>query len=496
MIKDRLQEILLHPLFLSLLIWIVIILFIPPLFSKYRIKYIRDEYTGEYTSKIYCDLNNDNESEVITLDIFDMLQTKIIVRRNNRVLDQYNIKYQPLTEAGHINHYIDDYNSDGYKELYVFTMNHDSVFLNIIDPIKLRKIILSGRFIDLRRHASQSTDAPVVTPVGMIRGTNSDNKDLIFFINTGYSRQPRNVYRYIIDADSLIKSPESGTVISNCYISDIDGDDRPELILGVDATGNFDEDFPFSDQYSWLMVFDNNLDFLFPPVQFRENPSNLKVIPFRSGNHTRLLAFHDYYGTEDINSSFYLFDSKGNKITEKPVQDYECVNCNIFANPDEEEATFYFLKNRSAEIEELDSNFKVIRTVTIPEIEFGKPLAWFDADHDGKKEYMFLGGGDRSLIITQDDFRYPAVFQYDQPAQMPLITQVQSRGEKPAIYLQFDGYGSYIMFSGNPLYYLKYPFYGTLYLVVFIFIPYSEIPSSAEASDRKEDCRPADESCK
>ena len=50
MIKDRLLQYIIHPVFISLIIWAVSIFFIPPLFSKYRVKHIGEEYTYSKTS--------------------------------------------------------------------------------------------------------------------------------------------------------------------------------------------------------------------------------------------------------------------------------------------------------------------------------------------------------------------------------------------------------------------------------------------------------------
>ncbi|MFZ0280312.1 MAG: hypothetical protein WAL29_01575, partial [Bacteroidales bacterium] len=132
MVKGRFQELLLHPVFISLILWGIIMFFIPPLFSKYRIKHLSDEFTPVNVSYYYFDLDSDNKSEEISIDLNDAEQTKIIVSKDNKILDQYDIKHQPLSGNSV---YFNDYNFDGYQEIYVFTMNQDSIFLNIIDPV-------------------------------------------------------------------------------------------------------------------------------------------------------------------------------------------------------------------------------------------------------------------------------------------------------------------------------------------------------------------------
>lgn len=467
MIRDRLKEYITHPVFISLIIWAVLVLIVPPVFSKYRIKHIRDEYTSKNVWDLYLDIDNDNLSEKITLDLNDVEQTKIIVSKKNRILNQYDLKNQP---AEIYSVYTGDYNKDGYPECYVYTMNEDSIFLNIIDPYLLRKIIITGRFIDFRRKASQSIDKPHIITTGMVEDKTKKFDDLVFLINTGYSKQPRALYRYSVSEDSLIKSPESAADPIRCLITDINNDSLPEFVLNVLAPGNYDDEFPYTDKYSWLMVLDYKLKFLFPPVKFREHPSRLTVIPVKLKNYNRLIAFNDYFGEDSIRSSFILLDNKGNKISEKPIKDFESIYSDIFINNVYNKNTFYFLKNRNAQIEEIDTNFQVINTINIPEIARAQPLAYLDANLDGKKEYLFKGSGNRSIVITQDNFKDAVSFNYKESRDEPLISQLIMPGRKPMLYLQFNGFSSYIQYYRNPLYYFKYPSYVALFLAVFLFI--------------------------
>ena len=468
MIKGRIQEFLIHPAFISFVLWVVVILFIPPLFSKYRIKHIADEYVQRNLKFIYSDLDSDGNSEKISFDLFDTAQTKIIVSREDKILDQYNLKHQPI---GYDPAYIEDFNNDGFKECYVVTVSQDSIFLNIIDPAKSRKIIIRDRFIDIRNKAQNSTDIPHFKPIGMIDSHKNNSKDLIFIINSGYSLQPRNVYRYLIKEDSLIRSPESGIVITNCILCDVNNDIQPEILLEVTATGNLGEEFPFTDQYSWLMVMDDHLKFLFPPVQFPANPSRLLTVPLKQKDKTYLVIFSDYYGIEGFKSAFYLYDISGNKLAEKPMEGFESIYSHLFINDHTDMQTFYFLRNRDAVIDELDCTFQIVNTMAIQGVDTGEPLAVIDADGDGKKEYIFRGRGDRSIVIAQSDFRNSVSYEYERYLTSYLIiTQIVRNDKKPLLYLQSPDLGIYIQYYWNPVYYLKYPFYGALYITILVIV--------------------------
>jgi hypothetical protein len=467
MTRNLLKEYIAHPVFLSLIIWAILVLIIPPVFSKYKIKHVRDEYTSANVWDFFFDYDNDKLSEKISFDLNDLEQTKIIVSKDNRILNQYNLKYQP-SDIHSV--FSGDYNKDGYFECYVYTMNQDSIFLNIIDPYISRKTIVTGRFIDFRRKATQSTDIPHIETVGMIDNQNKEFKDLVFFINTGYSKQPRALYQYSVPGDSLIKSPRSGANPTKCTIVDINDDSLPEFVLSILATGNNDDEFPFTDNYSWLMVLDDKLRFLFPPVKISQYPSLLEVIPMKLKNNFHLIAFNDYFGIDSISSSFILFDNKGNKISEKPIKDFEDIYSDILTNSDCNKNSFYFLKTRNAQVDEIDTNFQVINTVNIPEVVRGEPLAYLDANRDGKKEYLIQGRGDKSLVITQANFKDAVSFNYKEFQGEPLISQLIMAGRKLMLYLQFNGYCSFIQYYRNPLFYFKYPLCLALYLAVILFI--------------------------
>lgn len=467
MSKDQLKELLVHPYFISLILWAIIIIIIPTNFLKFQIRHISDEFTPKNVRYIYSDLDDDEISERISVDLTDLKQTKIIVYEGNKLVNEYDLSHQsdasnPL--------FFGDYNGDDFKECFVFTIGTDSIFLNIVDPIKTRKMLLMNRFVDFWTEAKSSTDRPVIIPIGLVNNDRNTSKDFVFYINTGFSKYPRRVYRYLIEQDSLVKSPESNAVIDGFTICDINYDSSEEIILNVCSTGNFKQDTQYSDSLCWLMVLDRDLHWPFPPVKFREKPSRLVVIPFKTGNKVDLLLFHDYYGIGELNSCFYIFDSQGNKLSEKPISDYQSEFSNIFMNSDSAKRSFYFLKNRNTDIQLIDSDFKLLKTVTIPPVESVIPLEYLDADLDGRKEYLFQGRANRSVIFVAENFECPVEYQYNGEPGRPLISQVLNRHKDPQLYLQFEGYGSYICYKKNPLYYLKYLLYGSFYIAVLLFI--------------------------
>lgn len=467
MIKERIKEFITNPAFISLVIWSIIAFFIPPLFTKYMIKHTANEYCLPNTYFYYFDLDSDGTSELISVDLNDDFQSKIIVEKDNRILNQYDLKYHPF--SGNLV-YTGDYDEDGFLECYFFTISSDSIFLNIFEPVKSRKILVADRFIDFRRKAPNSEDTPNIVPAGMAERQGGKIKDFVFYINTGYSRQPRSFYRYMIGEDSLIKSPVSGAAITGCRMFDINRDNSPEILLNTLATGNLDEDFPFSDQRSWLMLLDNNMAFSFPPVKLTEDPARSQTIPINLGDRNGIVLFNDYLGSENRESSFYLFDPNGNLLEKKPAGDFERGFSDILPNEGDNFSTFYFLKNRK-EILEMDRSFNTVKTIPIPELGNTEKNIRTDLDMDGKMEYVFKSIDKKKFVILQHNLNFPLTIESERSLVADYsITSVLKKGRKPQFYVQYTDLGSYYEYQKNPLYFLKYPFYFILYLSILLFI--------------------------
>jgi len=349
-------------------------------------------------------------------------------------------------------------------------MSEDSVFLNIIDPLKSKKIIISGRFIDFRRKVPNSVDKPNIVPVGMVEKSPGANRDLVFYIVTGYSLQPRKVYRYIIGEDSLLKSPESGTVISDCAIIGHSPGQNSGFVLTTLGTGNLDLSFPYTDNYSWLMVLDEDLKFMFPPKPMGLFPSRTQAFPVKVDGKERILAFYDNFGSDTTGNGIYLFDNDGSEIRKKTFSDYEPEVSRIFPGTDIKKEIFYFLKDRQTTITEMDYSFREIKVLKMPEIATGELFIRTDADFDGKQEYFFLGADRNNMVIVKENFRHPAVWKHNQYNKIPIITAFYRIGEKPKLYAQFDNIGIFFRYEKNPYYFLKYPVYPGVFGLFYLFV--------------------------
>ncbi len=469
MFKGNSLEVVYHPALLSLILWIALSLILPFQFTKYRLKLLSEEAVFPGLFLYYCDLDNDGNSECISVDLHDSEQTKIIIRKNDKILDQYNLPYR-FARNNAVTFL--DYNNDGFKEIIVFTLSDDEIFLNLIDPLSDQALRSYRRSIDRWTKPAYSNDKPcfnsVFTPEGF-RLTNGSSFTFIF--STGFCLQPRNLYRYFFETDSLIKSPESFATITGCIEYKEPYNNFAETyLISTQATGNTMDSVSFSDVHCWLMVLNEDLEFRFDPVQIGEYPSRIETLPIALKDTTLYLVYYDYYGTEEINSAFYIFDNEGNMIKEHPIIDIEPEYSALFPNAGDNFKTFYLLRNHMSQIDLLDTSFNVLRSVVIPEVATSKPLAFLDADMDGKEEYFFLGSDRKSLVICQHDFRYPIQYYFNQDLTNSTCSTVLRKGSKPLLFIQVDNTGYLARYEKNWLYYLRVPYYALLYGLLYLFI--------------------------
>jgi hypothetical protein len=463
----NLKEFLSRPIILSLVIWAAVSLSIHPGFNKYVIKKVSGDIAMNRTRYYYYDLDNDGASESISVDLNDTRQTKVMVRKGNMVLEQFNFKYQA---SGTDDLFAGDFNNDGSMECFLFTRGNDSILLNVFDPVKTRKTLISNRFIDLIHTATQSAEVPIIFPVGIYRNSGRINRDFVFFISAGFGLQPRRAYRYSPDTDLLIRSPHSSANINGCTAADINGDGLEEFIFNTSATDNAGDTATYSDHFSWLIVLDHNLRFLFPPVKVSKYPARLLAIPMKLKKNTGIVALNHYFGSDTIHSTFSLFDRKGNKLYEHDAGQIDNSSSYISGNTAGAKSTFCLVRNWQCEIDKIDTGFNIIKKSRIPEVIEASPFAKIDVDSDGSPEYFFLGRDSKYLIITRSDYSFPAVISINAEIDIPFITKIEQPGARPSLYLQFARHASIITYSRNPVYFFKYPFYAFLYILVFLVV--------------------------
>ncbi|RLD56340.1 MAG: hypothetical protein DRJ05_11490, partial [Bacteroidetes bacterium] len=192
---NRLINFFINPFFLSVIFSLVIIFLLPPIFDKYKLELINSSITEGDREVFFADLDGDGQNEQVHIGNNHLGNAMVYIRNHTgQTINQWNFDYKL---ASRYRRYVCDYDSTGYKKIFVFTISNDSLYLCAVDPLRLKKHIIINRFVAKVKKHKDKYDFGISQ--GVFADMNGDNvKEFIFAINAGFSKFPRRVYIYDI----------------------------------------------------------------------------------------------------------------------------------------------------------------------------------------------------------------------------------------------------------------------------------------------------------
>ena len=411
----------------------------------------------------YEDLDNDGLSETIVAEN-QPTSTALAISTGTGIVNQFGFRGDFNFFKNKCLFITGDKNNDGIKEIYAFTLSGDSIFLHSIDNYKDSQITVRNRFIATTGPGLKSPD-PFIIPAEMEDLDNDGIKELIFGIGSGFSLFPRRVYAYFTLNDSLVSSPESSYFIWGIMQKDITGDGIKEIIPYGYATSNISrESAKYHDCSSFLMVLGQDLQFLFPPLEFAGRYS--KVTPFTikkaGADHLGLL-----YNTASglTQSMIYLVNPRGT-LTDSiqlPFYAVDCQNTSFRGNNN------MFLmslpKNRMAIF---NSDFHPVRNISVETMP--NNILQIDPDLDGKNEILMIFPGRGNIQVYREGLLMPASLPVSMDgANNEIVSLKTDKSSDPLISIQSGQKQYLIRYRNNPLepyYFLYYP---GIYLAILAF---------------------------
>ena len=356
----------------------------------------------------YLDINLDGQYEYITQKMTSPEQTSLVVfDENNFLIDQFNIrgrviKGSPLR--------VGDYDNNDSGELYLFTHIEDSLFLNIINPYDTSNPIVLRSFID----GTKALDGEALYLIDGIEMYDRDGdgfNEAYFAIGAGFTRQPRAVFRFNIKNNSYIRSPLAGLAPRYAFYSDdIDNDGYPEFWGPSNATGNYQAgEIPFSDMSAWLMIYNHDLEYKFPPVEFSGYTSVLKnrVLEYDNGTKKLVVMRKHSIKEDDIHNELCLFSVEGELEKKILLNDYQMVvPQNLYLYKDR----IYVHDGANGRISEFNSELEFIRNFDRPGLKgwLSGPMKLMDTD----KLYLVFSNPDGDITVHRPDVKTLASFDF------------------------------------------------------------------------------------
>jgi len=450
--------------FLAIIPAILIVFFLPSFGTKFSLQV--EPVDKSMANYVYADINYDSISEVFHTGKGNPYFHIVLQNNDFRVYDQWNFKDSLDLDLSDF--FFGNYDHDLYKEIYAFTYKGDSLFLNIneyFDPqgLKLDRIYLTKICIVNGKVTSE------IFPAGFF-DNDGDGKDEFFFsIQTGFGLEPRRLYSFDIVRNKLKSSGFTGMICQYLKMVDVDNDGKPEIFGLMGASGNYKTKVPFSDWSTWLMIFDNQLKFKFPPVEFPGLTNLLDIFPYTSSHFNGYIMSHNT-GSADTNvmkPRVMLYSADGKKIRERLFKDLGFNNYTrllVLRNKNVDRIYLF-----GTELVELNENLETIKRI---KNSLNSNLSYYmvDMDFDGEKEIVLYSLSEEKLVIYNSELKKLSESKLKATYEPFRFSHYSSKNHVDKIFLNARNYGYFLKLKRNDYYYLSYLFYPVIYALVLLFI--------------------------
>ncbi len=460
---------LLHPALLSLPVAALLILLLPDRFSRYEVKLVDRMLLGQGVRIITHDLDHDGYFERIAFGE-DINTTFVTINNTFRTFDQWNLERKPETNINRC--IIGDANLDGYDEVYVLTYRNDSLFLSAIDIQQKRDFVFFERFIS-KLGTPVHIDIYNLFPGAVIDLDGDQSGEVVFSINSGYSKFPRSMFTYDIRRDSLLKSPELGANLSgNFFIQDLNNDQSPDFLLGNYASMNYDDTTGIMhDHAAYLIALDHRLQFLFPPVKYPGDYVNVKPYPYKRNDSSLIMSYVQGNDVNDpLNNRVFIYDHLGQLKQTSLLPNSPSKMGYTILNAEADKDKHVMAINPLNQIYILNEGLHMKESFEISVRPIHEQMQ-FDIDKDGHNEFFVLSADYENCLILRHNLKHTAKFEVPVKSTTLYFYPWQEKPDSPpGFMMQYDDTASFYTYTLNPLSYLLYVFHLLIYLSVFAFV--------------------------
>jgi two-component sensor histidine kinase len=450
--------------FLAAIPALLIMVFLHPLISKYTLS-IEPEgiYAGQHW---YSDLNSDSISETIYTSKGLPYFFVGVKDYNNHFYDQWNLYDSLNTNISDV--FFSDYDHNHMKEVYIFTHNRDSLFLNMNEILLPHGKRIDRVFISKIGFINGQVTS-ILSPVGFY-DENGDGKDELYFeISTGFRSDPRRIYYFDFVSRILKSSPFTGIICMNPKMIDINGDKRPEIFGTMSACGNFGRSVPYSDSSTWFMVFNDRLQFEFPPVEFPGYVNGLEINGFKNDSFKGYVLSHIPQGvdTSVLKPQIIISSSNGKFITHRLYSDFGLSGyIRSFVVESDKTDKIYLLSDKFLE---LNGKLELIRTVDLP---FHSQILTFqmDLNGEGTDEFLLYSEAEEKLVVYSSALRKLTENRFKTSDPLWKFSHYRSKDHEYKAFFTAGFSGYFLSLKSNKLYFLGYLFYPGIYSLIFLFI--------------------------
>ncbi|WP_431158131.1 sensor histidine kinase [Winogradskyella poriferorum] len=462
--NQKLLQFFLSPFTIAGVVTLLVILLLPNFLSEYEVKFIERELLGDMQNIYYEDLDGDGKSEKILSQPQqapgNYNASYLLFKSNGDFIDQFNLD-QPFCNSS-CTMWFKDLNNDGRKEFYIPTKSEDSLFLTIQDYDSGRIINQKRVFVDIMSPYNNKFEFKVLSDRPFSQ--NSINKrELYFAVMNGYAANPRNIYTYDYSSNVIFKSPHITNPGHISGIADLDGDSKNEMLIDVYASSNTLDSLKTnrSDYSTWLTVLDDDMSFLFEPIEFSSTGS-IYLSQITQNDLKKLICFFKSRRPSEAPSQLLKLAVDG--TIEKKVSVETDTNVLGLVQLSKETVGIYRRNDGILSVYDYELNTKGDIQLETNINTFNK----FDFDGDGEDEWICHDGGGKNFLISREDLCESTKIEIpisENSVRRSYGVKSVDSGQNQ-LYFQNGSSIFYFTYGKNPSAVFKYPIYGSMYLGV------------------------------
>lgn len=465
--KDTFLSLIFHPAFLALPFFLFVLLFGEISFSPYKIILQEVESIDVSDEKhVYYDIDSDSINEKVRGYNLLTNATVIAYTLNESIYEAWNLTGKWIDNK--VEFILHDLDQDGTAELYALTVsNLDSLWINQL-VMKRRENIQQAKAVCKLRRFNDNFDQDLgILGFTDINGDKID--DIIFYVSSGFTLQPRAFFAWDIHNDKIIKSKYSGiNYKSNQQFIHIPDGENALLNIFTEnsSTDNYRKPVPYSDTASYAVVFTENLNYLFEPVLLGGAQSNTATYPFYHDGKLVIMAIAENVRKEKNRVSFHLINRNGRVLTSLDTSLFD----HRFSRMKFNDQVLVMHDNpETSELGVINHDMQYVKKFCFGEYYY--PAKMLNLDNDEKDELILLNRTKNRIGIMQEDlktFVTASVPQIENSPFNPSLKSINKEGSE--VFLQTADYLMNFIYFKNKLYPFRFFIYVLIFLMIFAFL--------------------------
>jgi hypothetical protein len=414
-------------------------------------------------------MNGDSISELIEINVYNNISTSFLITdQKYSTIEQANIPGVVVNEPYP---FYSDANRNGNYEFYLFTTIDSQLFINSCELNKHEIVSYQRKVVSIKLW--EGVPEIEINPYGFIDINRDGFDEVIFTVMAGYSLQPRKLFAYDIINDTIFESPNSFAYYTIISHNDFNDDGFPIFLTRTWAPGNIpiDSVVEYTDQSAWIMIFDHQLNFKYKPIELPGFTSNVSTYAIKNSDKIYYLIYWCRKLNQHELIEARLYNNEMNLINTTSIE----ANYNIALNRIIEtlvngKQKFWHIKGGLNVVELINPiDFSIIKSVSFEDNI--KSILQYDIDNDGIIEHILQSANTDDLIIYRHDFSNPVkiYFNDDQYITRNLTNCFRNDGSS-LLSIQRGKYCYLIEYKKDYKYYLKFPYYTGIYLLISLIV--------------------------